>query len=358
MTYKQLSFLGSFLIIASSVSVANSQVCPKLNNIYFEPQTKFDIYQDEYYTYFDDFIDFIDSYQKHYFTTTEFWYRYNIFSANMEKINNHNLNGTHTYKLGVNKFADMSHREFSSIYLTNKYTDFGPHIIHQHETDFSLDDLPDSIDWRAMSLVTDVKDQAQCGSCWAFSAVGAIEGQHAKATGNLVSLSEQDLVDCINSTQYDCFGCEGGFPYNAMQYVIDNKGIDGESSYPYKALDGTCVYNASNSLANISKVLNVTQGSMDSLYHAIATVGPVSIAIDAEDNFQFYKSGVFSDTACSSDELDHAVLAVGYGTMGNSSYLIVKNSWGKDWGMDGYIYMSTNIPNMCGVAQMASYPQV
>ena len=357
------------LILSVNIEFSNSQMCftsgdDFIVKTYLDLEhtivsSKYNIYEDSHYQYFDEFINFIDTYNKHYSTSTEFWYRYSMFSQNMDKIYSHNLNGTNTYQLGINKFADMSHKEFNQIFLSKKYSDFRQSRIEMGDfNEVCNDELPESVDWRASNLVTNIKDQKQCGSCWAFSAVGAMEGQHAKATGNLVSLSEQDLVDCVNSTKYNCYGCEGGYPYNAMQYVIDAKGIDGESGYPYKGLDGTCVYNSSQSLANISKVVNVTQGSMESLYNAIGTIGPISIAIDAEDKFQFYKSGIFTDTECSKDMLDHAVLAVGYGKMDNNSYIIVKNSWGTDWGMDGYIYMSTDIPNMCGMAQMASYPLV
>ena len=199
--------------------------------------------------------------------------------------------------------------------------------------------------------------KSQCGSCWAFSAVGAIEGQHAKNTSNLVSLSEQNLVDCVNIS-YDCDGCGGGWPDKAMDYVIDNKGIDSESSYPYIGNDNLCNYTSNNSGANISKVILLPAGNMTTLYNALANIGPLSVALDAEYDFQLYKSGIFETTECSNTQLDHAVLAVGYGrTVNGSEYLIIKNSWNTIWGMDGYMYYSTNIDNMCGIAQHVSYPK-
>jgi cathepsin L len=144
-----------------------------------------------------------------------------------------------------------------------------------------------------------------------------------------------------------------------MRYVIHNHGIDTETSYPYTAMDGTCSFNKSNVGATFKQTVNITSGDMNALYHAIAHVGPISVAIDAEDDFQFYSSGIFNSTTCSKDQLDHAVLAVGYSvTEDGHKYIMIKNSWGGDWGMNGYIYFSADQDNMCGVATDASYPMV
>lgn len=295
--------------------------------------------------YLPDYVDFINKYDKDY-NLTEFWNRYQIFTNNLEYINEFNT-GNHSYQLGINRFADLTFEEFKGTYLMNPYN-----VTHYDEDCLYHEyDLPDSIDWRAMGYVTDVKDQGQCGSCWAFSAVGAIEGQHAKHNGTLVSLSEQDLVDCVP----DCYGCGGGWPEAAMRYVVKN-GIDTEQTYPYEGHNDICRYNKTANGANVTGTVNITSGDMGALYNAIATIGPISIAIDAEYNFQLYKSGIFTDTECSPDSLNHAVLAVGYSHMNGHKYVIVKNSWNTNWGMDGYIYMSADIDNMCGIAQDASYP--
>ena len=266
--------------------------------------------------------------------------------------------------MGINNFTDLSVIEFKMLYLSNNFTKFidrtdriTPHYTH----------LPSSIDWRAEGYVTNVKNQQQCGSCWAFSAVGAIEGQHAKKTGTLVSLSEQNLVDCAG--EFGCYGCDGGWPEAAMRYVIHNKGIDTEDSYIYTAMDGVCNYSNSNKGAIISKTVNISRGNMSDLYSAIGNIGPVSVAIDAEYDLQYYKSGIYKSDMCSSNTLNHAVLAVGYSetpnlenkcksSKTNSKYIIIKNSWGADWGMDGYVYFSTDEDNMCGIAEAASYPIV
>ena len=304
-----------------------------------------------------EFAAYAEVYNKHY-DEQSFWSHYNTYCDNVEYIERVNSKGDTTYRLGINQFTDIPRSDFAKTHLSNRYRPHSkPSTKPLPNASWTPKGVPYSIDWRANGWVTDVKDQGDCGSCWAFSAVGAIEGQHANATGQLVSFSEQNLVDC--SYGYGCEGCDGGWPEAAMRYVIGNKGLDTEVSYPYTGTDGSCAYNKSVSGGTVKGTNNVTSGSMHDLYNAIANVGPISVAIDAESDFQFYASGVFSSTDCSSEELDHAVLAVGYGVSPRKQkYIIVKNSWSADWGMDGYIYMSAEIPNMCGIASCASYPSI
>lgn len=303
---------------------------------------------EEYSTY----MRYLELYPRDY-STKDFWSRLSIFTENNRHINLHNSNHSKSYKLGWNNFTDIEREEFKRLRL-NTVMNVVPHKCNGYCHNVSHT-IPDSIDWRAMGVVTNVKDQGACGSCWAFSAIGSIEGQHAISTGKLVSLSEQNLVDCTDS----CYGCDGGWPDKAMNYVITNKGLDTEISYPYEGTDESCAYNKSNSGATISKVVEIEYGNMRALYDALGSVGPVSVAIDAESDFQFYSSGIFKSTECSKTALDHAVLAVGYGvTLNNEKYIMIKNSWGTDWGMNGYIYFSADIDNMCGIATNASYPLV
>ncbi|XP_037031997.1 procathepsin L-like isoform X1 [Bradysia coprophila] len=292
-------------------------------------------------------------------------FRQKIFLESKRKIAQHNQlyeMGKVTYKLGLNKYADLLHQEFVSTMngfnrsTSNLYkSDTKQEAVTFIEPDV---DVPAAVDWRKKGAVTPVKDQGHCGSCWSFSATGSLEGQHFRKTGKLVSLSEQNLVDC--SGKYGNDGCNGGLMDQAFKYIKANGGIDTEKSYPYEAVDDTCRYDASNSGATDKGFVDIPQGDEDKLKKALATIGPVSVAIDASrSSFQLYSEGVYYDPECSSEELDHGVLAVGYGTdESGDDYWIVKNSWGSSWGQDGYILMARNKENHCGIATSSSYPLV
>ncbi|KAK2843699.1 hypothetical protein Q7C36_011914 [Tachysurus vachellii] len=265
-----------------------------------------------------------------------------------------------SYRLGMTYFADMDNQEYRQSVFKGCLGSFNKTKKHNAATFLRQAGgavLPDSVDWRDKGYVTEVKDQKQCGSCWAFSATGSLEGQTFRKTGKLVSLSEQQLVDC--SWKYGNMGCSGGLMDQAFDYIKDNKGIDTEDSYPYEATDGDCRFNPDTVGATCTGYVDITSEDENALQEAVATIGPVSVAIDAGHiSFQLYVSGIYNEPECSSMDLDHGVLAVGYGKDNGKDYWLVKNSWGLDWGDNGYIKMSKNKKNQCGIATAASYPLV
>jgi cathepsin L len=298
------------------------------------------------------FEDFKTTYGKVYLETEEN-HRYTVFKSNLDFVNSWDAE-TSGFTVAINKFSDLTSAEFASIYNGMKVTKVyepvpEPLPVHSGVTG-------DIVNWVNKGAVTPIKNQGQCGSCWSFSATGSMEGAKFIATGTLTSLSEQDLVDCSTSQGND--GCNGGLMDDAFQYVIQNNGIDTEASYPYTATGpNTCQYSTSSIGDTISSYKDVTSGSESALLTAV-NQQPISVAIDAsQQSFQMYSGGVYYEPACSSTQLDHGVLAVGYGTdSSNTAYWLVKNSWGTDWGMNGYIQMSRNKNNNCGIATMASYP--
>jgi cathepsin L len=284
-----------------------------------------------------------------------------IWESNLKIVQEHNLEadlGLHTYWLGMNAYADMTNAEFNRVMNGFNATRQASRNRQTFTFDPSLE-LPDTVDWRTKGYVTPVKDQGQCGSCWAFSTTGSLEGQHFAKTGELVSLSEQNLVDC--SKKQGNMGCNGGLMDYAFTYIKENNGIDTEKSYPYQARDEKCRFKAADVGATDTGFVDVKAKDEAALQQAVATVGPISVAIDAShSSFQLYKRGVYNEPRCSQTQLDHGVLAVGYGadTTSGADYWLVKNSWGTSWGDQGYIMMTRNKNNQCGIATASSYPTV
>jgi len=300
------------------------------------------------------------SYHTKKYSSSEESLRRLIWEENLKRVALHNLEaamGKHTYTLAMNEFADLSGEEFAKIVL-------GSCVIPKRNSTGAATFLkspfitvPTAVDWRDKNLVTPIKDQKQCGSCWAFSTTGSLEGQHSKKTGKLVSLSEQQLVDC--SGKFGNYGCMGGLMDNAFRYIKANGGIDTEASYPYEARDGHCRFKPADIGATVAGYTDIPEGDEAALTQAIATVGPISVAIDASHfSFQLYHTGVYYEKRCSSTRLDHGVLAVGYGTEDGQDFYWVKNSWGVSWGQKGYIKMARGRQNNCGIATQASYPLV
>ncbi|XP_044513495.1 procathepsin L-like [Gracilinanus agilis] len=300
-------------------------------------------------------------YEKTYEVNEESWRRA-AWESNLKMIEAHNLEyntGKQSFQMGMNKFGDMTTEEFKQV--MNGYQSNGL----QRRTNGSLlheplfAQIPESVDWREKGYVTPVKNQGRCGSCWAFSATGAIEGQWFRKTGKLVSLSEQNLVDCFSSERND--GCCGASMYKAFQYVKKRGGIDTEECYPYFGKKKQCQYQPECSGASVTGFVHIPSGQERALMEAVATVGPVSAGIDTSNpSFRFYQSGVYFEPQCSSSNLNHAVLVVGYGSEGidGKKYWIVKNSWGEEWGDKGYMLMTKDENNHCGIATEASYPEV
>jgi len=285
--------------------------------------------------------------------------RRHIFEDHLEMIHEHNLQadlGKHSYRMGITPFSDWSVEEFKE-FLNIRHGDKNGHDEEPPTVQMVTSSYtPDTVNWVAKGAVTPVKNQGSCGCCYSFSATGALEGQMFLKTGKLVSLSVQNILDCSASQGNQ--GCNGGaIPYS-FRYVQIAHGLDTEAAYPYTGKVGQCIYNQASSAASCSGYHSLPSGDESSLQQAVASVGPVSVAIDAS-TLQFYRSGVYSSSKCSSTNLNHAVLVVGYGTSSSGQqFWQVKNSWGTSWGMSGYIEIARNAGNMCGIATAAVYPTV
>ncbi|KAA8547147.1 hypothetical protein F0562_003587 [Nyssa sinensis] len=285
--------------------------------------------------------------------------RFEIFKDNLRFIDEHNSENR-TYKVGLNRFADLTNEEYRSMYLGAK-TDARRRFmksksVSQRYAFRAGDNLPESVDWRQSGAVAPIKDQGTCGSCWAFSTVAAVEGINQISTGELISLSEQELVDCDRS--YNA-GCNGGLMDYAFQFIIANGGMDTEDDYPYLGADGKCDPSRKNAkVVSIDGYEDVPPFDEKALKKAVAHQ-PVSVAIEATGRaLQLYLSGVFTGECGMA--LDHGVAVVGYGTENGLDYWIVRNSWGTSWGENGYIRMERNVADTytgkCGIAMQSSYP--
>lgn len=302
------------------------------------------------------FSDFLATYKPVYIDDhNEMLKRFNIFKDNVKKIHEFNTHERGTARYAVTSFADLTYEEFSQKYLGLKPSLRDANQIPMRKADIPQVHLPDTFDWRQHGAVTEVKNQGSCGSCWAFSVTGNIEGQWKIKTGDLVSLSEQELVDCDKLDD----GCNGGLPDNAYRAIEQLGGLETENDYPYEGENDKCALNKTLSKVQITSAVNITSNETDMAKWLVQN-GPISIGINA-NAMQFYVGGVSHPwkILCNPTNLDHGVLIVGYGAKDyplfhkHLPYWIIKNSWGTSWGEQGY-YRVYRGDGTCGVNQMAS----
>jgi len=306
----------------------------------------------------EEFEAWMKKYNKKYSSLEEKMYRYKVYAENVRKIASMNSASSRSV-YGVNAFTDRTLDELRKTRLSRTFAKsmkgaFTNHTVAPHA---KVNELPKSFDWRDKGAVARVKDQGDCGSCWAFGAVGTMEGQVFLEKGKLLELSEQNLVDCDKECQdfpgmgkLCDDGCDGGMEPNAFQFVIKN-GINLYDDYPYEAYEDTCRYDASKAITGFSSWDYVTVDVEDDLRQYLYENGPVSVGVHAEEWF-YYSGGVF-DSYCQTEN-DHAVLLTGWGeTDDGTPYWIIKNSWGTDWGMDGYIHLLRG-KNKCGILELMS----
>jgi len=307
--------------------------------------------------YDDHFDEYKNQHNKKYDTEFEAEHRRKLFLDNSRFVFAMNRRNP-SYKLAINHLADKSEDELkilTSRMVTLKKSNGGLPF-KSNEPDSNL---PAYWDWRLLGAVNPVKDQAVCGSCWSFGTTGTLEGTYFAKTGKLVRLSEQQLVDC--SYYWGNNGCSGGEDWRAYKYIQYAGGIASDEDYGhYLGVDGKCHANDVKPTVKISGWVNVTQYSPEDLKKALYENGPVTIAINAGvRTFSFYSHGIYDDPKClgGEDNLNHQVLLVGYGTLNNKNYWLVKNSWSTYWGNDGYILIAEK-GNVCGVTTMATYPLI
>lgn len=300
-----------------------------------------------------EFIKFSSLFGKSYGTKEEYEFRQSLFKNTLAFIRSENVKSENAFTVGINKFADWTPQEYKRLLGYKPIRGAKNYPVAEVDANVSI---PASIDWRTEGAVNLVKDQGQCGSCWAFSAVSGLESRYKIAHGTLYSLSEQQLVDCCNYG--GSMGCNGGDEDQALDYVRD-KGIMSEANYPYTAQDGNCAYN-SNKLTPVKNTGHtlVKANSALALRTALAA-GPTMVAIEADTAvFQFYSGGILNSKSCGTD-LDHAVIAVGYGVDATKGdYYIVRNSWGPTWGLKGYVNIAggSDGNGICGIQMDAAFP--
>ncbi|WCJ35270.1 Papain family cysteine protease [Euphorbia peplus] len=347
-----LLIFSLFLSVALAVDVSSDD--PVIQQVV--PEADHDLLNADHH-----FANFKSKFQKHYASQEEHDYRFKVFKANLRRAKKHQMLDPSAVH-GVTKFSDLTPREFRSQYLGMKKRLRLPADAREAPI-LPTNDLPEDFDWRDRGAVTGVKDQGSCGSCWSFSATGALEGAHYLATGELASLSEQQLVDCDHECddpqQYDSCdaGCNGGLMTSAYEYIYKSGGLEREADYPYTGTDGSCKFDKSKVVASV-KNFSVVSIDEDQIAANLVSNGPLSVGINAVF-MQTYMGGVSCPYVCSKRQ-DHGVLLVGYGAAAYSPirfkdkpFWVIKNSWGESWGEEGY-YRICRGRNICGVDSMVS----
>ncbi|ENN81994.1 hypothetical protein HUJ04_006403 [Dendroctonus ponderosae] len=296
------------------------------------------------------FVTFQQKYGKVYQNDSELSVREEIFKENLAKIEEHNKQFQQnfvSYELGLNQFSDLTEAEFQALLTMSPLSDQLTKQMEKYNSEFDIKTAPVSVNWAEKGVVTPVKNQGNCGSCWTFTTTGTIESRLALKTGSLVSLSEQQLLDCnrVNA------GCDGGVLPYALQYV-ESAGLTTEDEYPYKAWNGTCNSTHKPVAAYTKGYTLIYTRSESDLMKAVAE-GPVAVALNA-DLLQYYSKGIFNPSACSST-VNHGGLVVGYEENATLPYWIIKNSWGATWGENGYFRMAKGY-NLCGITSQPIYP--
>ena len=308
-------------------------------------------------THFEHFTAWLLEHKPHYRNNVEkVADRFKIFAKNLDKIREINAQNK-SYYLGLTGLIDLTQEEYKQFYL-NKELKSAKQTSTLPFTHANVEAV-DKIDWRDKGAVTPVKNQGMCGSCWAFSSTGSMEGINFINSGKLISLSEEQLVNCDKTDH----GCNGGLMDNAFKYVINIGGIDTEADFPYHAfaLWRTCPADKEgNHAVTITDYTDVPTKNKDALLQALSAQ-PVSIAIEADHFvFQNYRGGIITEDTCG-DTLDHGVLAVGFDTTADTPYWIVKNSWGASWGESGYVRLAINVTDtsgQCGILEHPVYPVI
>ncbi|XP_047335371.1 zingipain-2-like [Impatiens glandulifera] len=287
--------------------------------------------------------------------------RFKIFKDNLILIDDHNAAENRTYTVGLNELSDLTDEEYRSYYLGLKFDASHQFVLSklasQRYAASSAEILPESFDWRTKGAVSPIRKQGECGSCWAFSTIAAVEGINKIKTGELIDLSAQELIDCDRTVNR---GCKGGFVHQAFEFITRNGGIDTEEDYPYQEADGTCDATKVNSkVVRIDGYEFVPSNNENALMKAVVHQ-PISVYIEAGVwEFKNYVSGIYTGNC--GTVLNHAVVVVGYGSESGIDFWIVKNSWGKNWGEDGYVRIKRNDvadigKGKCGIVSFPSYP--